>query len=426
MTFTTWVMLEKNQTIYKYKLFDNTHLFDKDLMNLRIEGWNTDVKMDFNDIICIKTEDYFNERIISVPFSLRELSIKNTDLKEIPLFPKEIKSIQIINSKIEIDEEQMLILRNCYPSAKINITKITFMEKDWNQQRQAELNEAVANINHMIRRRDDNIMPGIHRAEDPFTDNILNDSQTVHISSINKCVIDAITLIKEESEKYKKVNDPLYCLFHEETEPKEKTFLGFIHRKICNLFKTIQKTRLEMSVQLWCQDSSRHSVHKLTFNDLFMMIMTIIMNHPSKEDMKERLKIELNDSIGLCFTGRINRMVNALVGFIDGIQIGLSVKEETQMRISMIVKRLMDKKIKKEEARKEMEELFEGLGKESNITENYKQANLLALEEFGDDDEDDNVVTNKNANTDTINDTNTIINTTANMNIFEGDLITFD
>lgn len=418
MTFTTWVMLEKNKTIYKYKLFDNTHLFDKDLMNLRIEGWNTDVKMDFNDIICIKTEDYHIEQITSIPFSLRELSIINTDLKEIPLFPKEIKSIQIINSKIEIDEPGMTILQNCYPSAKINITKYTFMEKDWSHQQNQNVNEAVRNINNII-----------HLIEDPNKDTILNNSQTVHISSINKCVIDAITIIKEESNKYTKVINPVYCLFHEETETKDNTFFGFINRKICNLFKTFKNTQLESCVQLWCQDASKHSVHKITFNDLFTMIMTIIMNHPAKEDMKARLKIELQDSIGFCFTGRINRMVNALVGFIDGIQIGLSVKEETQMRISMIVKRLLDKKIKKEEAKREMEELFEGLGKESNITENYKEANLLALEEFGDDDEEimnTNTITNTNTNTNKSTITNTITNTIMNTNIFEGDLIEFD
>ena len=107
--------------------------------------------------------------------------------KEIPLFPKGIKSIQIINSKIEMDEPQMQILKNCYPSAKINITTLTFMEKDWTLQRQADVNEAVANINNMIRGR-----------EDPNKDTILkNNSQTVHISSINKCVLDAITVIKE-------------------------------------------------------------------------------------------------------------------------------------------------------------------------------------------------------------------------------------
>ena len=406
MTFTTWVMLEKNKTIYKYKLFDNTHLFDKDLMNLRIEGWNTEVKMDFNDIICIKTEDYHNEQITSIPFSLKELSIKNTDLKEIPLFPKGIKSIQLINSKIEMDEPKMQILKNCYPSAKINITTLTFMEKDWTLQRQADVNEAVANINNMIRGR-----------EDPNKDTILkNNSQTVHISSINKCVLDAITMIKEESKKYTKINNPVYCLFHEETESKDKTFFGLIHRKICNLFKTVNNTKLEANIHLWWNDTSTHSVHKITFSELFTMIMTIIMNHSSKEDMKERLIIELQDSIGLCFTGRINRMVNALVGFMDGIQIGLSVKEETQMRISMIVKRLMDKKIKKEEAKREMEELFEGLGKESNITENYKEANLLALEEFGDDEEDKTI----------IGFDNNIMNTNMNTNIFEGDLIEFE
>ena len=126
---------------------------------------------------------------------------------------------------------------------------------------------------------------------------------------------------------------------------------------------------------------------KPTEEELFQMIITIIENHPQKKEMKERLKIELTDAIGMCFTGRMNRMVNALVGFVDGIQIGLSVKEELQMRISAIVKKLMDKKIKKKKAKEEMEEMFKEVGENEGVSGNYKTANIMALDDFDDDDD---------------------------------------
>ena len=150
-------------------------------------------------------------------------------------------------------------------------------------------------------------------------------------------------------------------------------------------------------VSEWYESTEKHSGFGLTFKELFQMIITIIENHPQKIDMKERLKTELNDSVGMCFTGRMNRTVNALVGFIDGIQIGLSVKEEIQLKISAIVKKIMDKKINKKQSKKEMEEIFKDVGEKDGISESYKIANILALDDYFDDDEDDdNSDNNKN------------------------------
>ena len=59
MTEPTWIFFEKNANIFKYKLVDNTHLFDVNLMQLQIEGWNEDLT--FNDITHIKTIDYLEQ-----------------------------------------------------------------------------------------------------------------------------------------------------------------------------------------------------------------------------------------------------------------------------------------------------------------------------------------------------------------------------
>jgi hypothetical protein len=69
-------MLEKDATIYKYKLVDNQHLFNKDVMNLQIEGWNTEIPMNYNNIICIRTEDYLKPIIDEIPPFLERIQCK--------------------------------------------------------------------------------------------------------------------------------------------------------------------------------------------------------------------------------------------------------------------------------------------------------------------------------------------------------------
>jgi hypothetical protein len=110
--------------------------------------------------------------------------------------------------------------------------------------------------------------------------------------------------------------------------------------------------------------------------------MRIIMHHPQKEDLKIRMITELTDSVGMCFTGRINRMVNALVGFVDRVTVSISKKEEVNINVSQIVHRLMEHKIKKEDAITEMTVLFIEAG--TAVDENFKNANILALDDFDD------------------------------------------
>jgi hypothetical protein len=383
----TWVILEKNKEIYKYKLLDNAHVFDKDLMNLQIEGWNTDVPMDYDDIICIKTEDYYQEYVGELPSSLREIYIKYSELREVPLFNENIEKIQIFNSKIEMTDDKMNELRGFYPKAKISISSNSFMEKRY-------VNYNLRN-NHLREGPMYDIDIGLREPDD----NVLNSSQTVHLTSINKCILTAIKIIKIESSKYPTVLNPIQKLFIEEMimfKKDEKTDNDLIHY-IKSLHESwygkknekSKREKLKKQIEKWYSSEETHSVHKCSFKSLFIMIMTIIENHEQKEDVKNRLITELEDSVGLCFTGRINRMVNSLVGFIDNIQVGVSTKEEIQMKISIIIQNLNHKKINKKKAKEEMIEMFSHVSEKDNISNHFKEENLVALDECFDDDEEE-------------------------------------
>ena len=75
-------------------------------------------------------------------------------------------------------------------------------------------------------------------------------------------------------------------------------------------------------------------------------------------------------------------MINSLSPFIDDIKISISVKEEIQIKIGIIIKKLMNNTIKKKDAILELNELFSGVDEKDNITQSFKDANLEALNDF--------------------------------------------
>jgi hypothetical protein len=116
----------------------------------------------------------------------------------------------------------------------------------------------------------------------------------------------------------------------------------------------------------------------------FDRVWIIIKNHNQKVDFIENVKIEMQDSIGVCFTGRFNRLVNSLVGFVDGATVGISVKEQLQMEIGKLVESLGKEEITYEKCKKQIEDLFNDpdVKEDETITSYYKQSWLDALEDY--------------------------------------------
>ena len=62
--------------------------------------------------------------------------------------------------------------------------------------------------------------------------------------------------------------------------------------------------------------------------------------------------------MGLCFTGRMNRLVNSLSGIVEGIKVSFSIEEQIQLESQQIIERLTEKTITLEKAKEEMVEIF--------------------------------------------------------------------
>lgn len=91
-------------------------------------------------------------------------------------------------------------------------------------------------------------------------------------------------------------------------------------------------------IREWCECDLVHSTHGITFGHLLQMVWTLIQTHEHADTLRAVLKDELEASVGYCFTGRFTRLINVLTGFVDGVGVGISDKEQMQSRIAAVVR----------------------------------------------------------------------------------------
>jgi len=129
------------------------------------------------------------------------------------------------------------------------------------------------------------------------------------------------------------------------------------------------------------------NLKKLEINStLFEKVVRIIIHHEHKEGLIERLKEELTEAMGMCFTGRMNRLVNSLSGIVEGIKVSFSIEEQIQLESQKIIERLNNKTITLKKAKEEMLEIFndEDIIKDDSLMR-LKNDYVNALDDFADD-----------------------------------------
>ncbi len=146
----------------------------------------------------------------------------------------------------------------------------------------------------------------INRINSNHNSSIYNDSQNVHDTEIQRTVCESVqNLLKD---------------------PK----IDFNIDNIIN--SSLNKSTIESIIE-YCQDQSVHSVHLITYEELFSLVWNRIENSIHKTELLNILEEQIADSECKCFTGRFNRTLSVLVGFFDDIKINISDKS----RISAII-----------------------------------------------------------------------------------------
>lgn len=87
---------------------------------------------------------------------------------------------------------------------------------------------------------------------------------------------------------------------------------------------------LKQYVSVNLNDKTILSNTYLTYEDIFNCVMNRILNSNNKDELLKRVHEEINESINLCFTGKITRLVNSLTGFFSDIHIGISDNEQIE------------------------------------------------------------------------------------------------
>ena len=78
----------------------------------------------------------------------------------------------------------------------------------------------------------------------------------------------------------------------------------------------------------YCDESTTHSVYLITYSDLLKYVWTRIVNHADKDEILKVLNQEISDGLCMCWTGRMTRLLNVLVGFYPDIEIQISDSEQ--------------------------------------------------------------------------------------------------
>ncbi len=126
--------------------------------------------------------------------------------------------------------------------------------------------------------------------------------------------------------------------------------------------------------------TEEHSTLNITFGDLLKKVIGRIEKNDGKvrKDLYQRLNEEMADSECKCFTGRLSRLVNVLVGFFDDIRIEISGAEQISVVIALVKTRhnIGDEDEVTPEAKAEIRTELEARGYEPGVIEEW----LAALE----------------------------------------------
>lgn len=138
-------------------------------------------------------------------------------------------------------------------------------------------------------------------------------------------------------------------------------------------------------LRTWCQNQTTHSQFHITYGDLLQHVWSIICEHTAREELEKVLVQELDDSKDMCFTGRITRLVNALNGFVAGIEINLmSPAEQIQHEMSALLKRIERQKMDLPAALAEAEHILTSF----DVPSNGRLGWIQAVKDLFDTDED--------------------------------------
>ena len=183
---------------------NSSNIFNRGIVNVLLEPYSITegINFTYDDISTIIINDFFCDRINSdsFPNKLIKLEMIRTTLKTLPRFPLTIEQITIGSSHIHLNEDFRI-----YPNLKKLNLRVTSVINNIFPDNLYKQIHCDANYVHY--------RPTIPKASTDTVDHLVNNSQSVHISSINKTICDSIEIINELANTYPPVINPLDIIF---------------------------------------------------------------------------------------------------------------------------------------------------------------------------------------------------------------------
>jgi hypothetical protein len=278
-----------------------------------------------------------------LPKSLREFNLYGNNIKNKNVNFSYDKLTQLLhNNYVKLNFSDNYLDYNLFPdllARKCNLVR----QGNYKHCRITHRNVGNDDINHFV----NNISP--------LADTIFGP-QSVHLSSVNRAVKKSVEIIQDYVKtnridvvniNHNRINKPLFWYF--------------------SVRYNLNAVGLEPTFAL----ETTHSVTGLTYRYTFELVFAVISHLSAtqkfnRDDLLERLYTELVASTMVCFTGKYNRLINSLVGILDGVYVGISEREEIQLEFAQLIQRLQEKEINKRTFANAVEEACNILINEEN------------------------------------------------------------
>ncbi len=93
----------------------------------------------------------------------------------------------------------------------------------------------------------------------------------------------------------------------------------------------------------YCDGPTKHYTYLITYSDLLIYVWSRIRN---KNEILKVLNQEITNGLCMCFTGRMRRLLNVLVGFYDDIELQISDSKQITNIIMNLKTKVNEDKLK--------------------------------------------------------------------------------